>query len=178
MPNAPTGLTTISVTDTTANISWDAVVFSGGITGYEVFRDDVSVGTVTSTNYTDTGLTESSSYEYKIVAKSNNVDSAKSNALTISTIATVIPDPDAPINLTSGVVDSTSIELNWDGVTYTGGISSYDIYENGSVVGNSVTNTYTHTGLTPATTYTYTVIAIGNNGQSSVESISLTETTA
>lgn len=159
-------------------------MIDGGILEYEVFRDGVSIGTRAGTQYADTGLAESTSYEYTVTAKANNGTSSDlSVPLAITTLATTvpIPDPDVPTNLVAGTITSTTIEFTWDEVIYSEGTITYDIYRDGTIV--SVSNvalaSYEDTGLTPGVTYAYKVVAVGSNGQSSVESEELSiETTA
>jgi len=63
---------------------------------------------------------------------------------------------------TSGATD-TSMVVSWAGVT---GASGYNVYRNGSKANASlVTSTsYTDTGLSPATTYSWTVRAVDSGG--------------
>ncbi|MBL3667692.1 PHB depolymerase family esterase [Streptomyces sp. M2CJ-2] len=63
---APTGLTSTGVTDTTVDLSWDAVE---GAEGYTVYRNGAPIGTADSTSYTDTGLAPGSSHTYAVAAR-------------------------------------------------------------------------------------------------------------
>jgi hypothetical protein len=66
--------------------------------------------------------------------------------------------PDAPPNLTATVVSDTQIDLSWDAV---GSAIGYRIERDGSViVPEQVGLTYSDTGLSSGTTYTYNVRAI------------------
>lgn len=56
-PSAPGTPTASSVTDTSVKLSWSAASDDKGVKNYDVLRDGKTVGTVTSTSYTDTGLT-------------------------------------------------------------------------------------------------------------------------
>ena len=67
-PSAPTNLTSSNVTDTTADLSWNASTDNVGVTGYEVFMDGSSIGTVTTTSATVTGLTSQTSYAFTVRA--------------------------------------------------------------------------------------------------------------
>ena len=49
-------------------LAWSAATDNVGVTGYRVFRDGVSVTTVTTTSYSDTGRQPSTTYSYTIAA--------------------------------------------------------------------------------------------------------------
>ena len=82
--------------------------------------------------------------------------------------------PNAPVNLTSSNVTSTSVDLAWNLVLQADG---YNIYQDGAIITSSVTNGYSVTGLTTATTYSYQVSAVGTNGVESALSTALSVTT-
>ena len=63
---APTGLTATPVSSTAIDLSWSAVPTA---TGYDVERDTVVIATdVAATTYSDTGLTASTAYDYRVRA--------------------------------------------------------------------------------------------------------------
>ncbi|MDC8004976.1 GEVED domain-containing protein [Aureisphaera galaxeae] len=67
-PTAPTNLTSSNITDTTVDLSWNASTDNVGVTGYEVFESGSSIGTVTGTGATVTGLTANTSYSFTVRA--------------------------------------------------------------------------------------------------------------
>ncbi|WNI26080.1 glycoside hydrolase family 6 protein [Streptomyces sp. ITFR-16] len=87
-PTAPTGVTATAKTGTSVSLSWTASTDDTGVTGYNVYRDGVQVGSSTTTSYTDTGLSASTAYSYTVKAKdaAGNV-SAASSALSATTSA-------------------------------------------------------------------------------------------
>lgn len=87
-PTAPTGVTATAKTGTSVSLSWTASTDNTGVTGYNVYRDGVQVGSSTTTSYTDTGLSASTAYSYTVKAKdaAGNV-SAASAALSATTSA-------------------------------------------------------------------------------------------
>jgi glucoamylase len=176
VPSAPTGLKVTGTTSSTAALSWTA---SSGATGYKVLRNGTQVGTTTGTTYTDTGLTASTSYTYTVEADNSAGTSAASSSVTATTTAAGTA-PNAPTGLTVGTVTTTTVPLNWTAST-TGGtyaVAGYYILRNGSVVGSTTGTSYTDTGLTPGTTYTYTVKAYDTNGDVSAASTSVSATTS
>ncbi|UFU00370.1 fibronectin type III domain-containing protein [Radiobacillus kanasensis] len=68
--------------------------------------------------------------------------------------------------------------MTWDAVSYDEGISNYEIYRDGVSVGTSATTSYSDSGLTASTTYSYQVKAIGANGKESALSTAVSVTTS
>jgi chitodextrinase len=85
--------------------------------------------------------------------------------------------PTAPTNLTATALSSSQISLSWTASTDNTSIASYDVYRNGSLVGNSLTTSYSDPGLTPSTSYSYTVKAKDPAGNVSAASNTATATT-
>ncbi|WP_179232833.1 discoidin domain-containing protein [Paenibacillus rigui] len=87
-PAAPTGLTATAASSSQIQLSWTASTDNVGVTGYDVYRGAAKVGSVTTTTYTDAGLTASTAYSYTVKAKdaAGNV-SAASNTATATTQA-------------------------------------------------------------------------------------------
>ena len=67
--------------------------------------------------------------------------------------------PSAPTNLVASNPTISTIDLNWDASTDNVGVTSYDIYVNGVNTFNSVTNSFTATGLASNTNFCFTVYA-------------------
>ncbi|MCZ0205104.1 glycoside hydrolase family 18 chitinase [Streptomyces achromogenes] len=68
-PSAPGTPTASSVTDTSVKLSWSAATDDKGVKNYDVLRDGKKVSTVTTTSYTDTGLTAGTDYSYSVQAR-------------------------------------------------------------------------------------------------------------
>ncbi|MFD5817400.1 glycosyl hydrolase family 18 protein [Streptomyces sp. NPDC127038] len=68
-PSAPGTPTTSSVTDTSVKLSWSAATDDKGVKNYDVLRGGTKVATVTTTSYTDTGLTAGNDYSYTVQAR-------------------------------------------------------------------------------------------------------------
>ena len=88
--------------------------------------------------------------------------------------------PTAPSGLTAGQPGSTSVPLSWTAATDNVGVTGYEVYRNhGATPVQTVTGTaYTDTGLTPSTSYSYTVKAVDAAGNRSPASNTATATTA
>lgn len=72
--------------------------------------------------------------------------------------------PDAPQNLVATATGPYSIALTWKAVD---GATRYKIYRDSNLIASYVNNpSYSSEGLTQATTYCYTVVAVNENGES------------
>lgn len=60
---APTGLTATPITSSRIDLAWNV---SSGATGYDVERNSVIVASPTTNSYSDTGLTPSTLYSYRV----------------------------------------------------------------------------------------------------------------
>ena len=122
------------------------------------------------------------------VASTNNPLSVTVNAITTETATfntTVVTDttaPSVPTGLTAAAVSSSQINLSWAASTdNTGGtgVGGYNIYRGTTKVGTATTNSYSDTGLTQSTAYTYTVAAYDKASpvNTSAQSTSVSATT-
>ncbi|WP_406378650.1 glycosyl hydrolase family 18 protein [Streptomyces sp. NBC_00197] len=67
--------------------------------------------------------------------------------------------PSAPGTPTSSAVTDTSVKLSWSAATDDKGVKNYDVLRGGTKVATVTTASYTDTGLTAGTDYSYTVQA-------------------
>jgi glucosylceramidase len=83
----------------------------------------------------------------------------------------------APTNLTSSSTTSSGTTLSWGASSGGSGTITYDIDRNGAQVGTTTGTSYTDTGLSPSTTYSYTVTAKDTAGDTSPASGTVSVTT-
>lgn len=69
--------------------------------------------------------------------------------------------PTAPTGLAGTTISSVSLTFSLNSAA-----TSYNIYRNGSKVASTNSNSYIDSGLSANTTYTYTVTAGNNSGES------------
>ncbi len=86
--------------------------------------------------------------------------------------------PTAPTGLTATEKTTTSVSLTWTASTDNVGVTGYDVYRGSTKVGSPSTTSFTDTGLTPSTAYTYTVRARDAAGNTSTASAPLSVTTS
>lgn len=178
-PTAPT-LSSFGTTQTTTSLLWSGATDNVAVTAYDVYKDGVLLGTTSTTSYAVTGLTASTTYSFTVKAKdaAGNV-SVASNAVSVTTSAIVVDTtaPTAP-TLTASGTTSSSTNLSWSGATDNIGITGYDVYRNGTLLASTTSTTYSVTGLTASTTYSFTVKAKDAAGNVSVDSNSVSVTTS
>jgi glucose/arabinose dehydrogenase len=70
--------------------------------------------------------------------------------------------PTIPSNVTAAAKSSTEIDVAWNASTDASGISAYRVFRDGgaTAVGTVTATAFTDSGLTPATSYSYTVVAV------------------
>ncbi len=178
-PTAPT-LSAAGTTTTATNLSWTAATDNVGVTGYDVYKDGVLLAsTTTATTYAVTGLTASTAYAFTVKAKdaAGNASLA-SNTVTVTTLTPDTTVPTAPTLSASGTT-STATNLSWTAATDNVAVTGYDVYRNGVLLASTTTaTTYSVTGLTAATTYTFTVKAKDAAGNASLASNTVSVTTS
>ena len=170
-PNPPTSVTT-SITNVNTNplevlIQWSAPtnVGSGTLTGFEIVRDGSVVATVgLVSSYTDT-VPSAGTYTYLVRAISTHGTSSDSNTSNITT-----PNPPSAINNLSATVNSdTQVSLTWSSPSNGGSsITGFIVHQDGVQIATPTSTSYTVTGLTPDTSYTFTVYSVNNVGTSLV----------
>jgi uncharacterized protein YxeA len=184
VPNTPSNLTATTVSSSQINLTW--VDNDNAETGFKIERctgmgcsDFVQITTVGAnvTSYSNTGITASTNYNYRVRAYNAVGDSDYSNIA--SAITQDVPAlPATPTNLVATVISKNQINLTWTdnsnnetgfhierckGTTCT----NFTLI---ATVGANVT-TFTNTGLTANTTYRYRIYAYnatGNSGYSNI----------
>ncbi|MGW3354306.1 glycosyl hydrolase family 18 protein [Streptomyces bungoensis] len=73
--------------------------------------------------------------------------------------------PSAPGTPTASNVTDTSVKLDWSAATDDNGVKNYDVLRDGKVVGTVTATSYTDSGLSAGTDYSYTVQARDTAGQ-------------
>lgn len=85
--------------------------------------------------------------------------------------------PSIPTNIVASNITETGATLNWTASTDNVGVTAYDVYRNGSLIGSTGVTSFTVSGLTVVTTYTFTVRAKDAAGNTSVASSGTNVTT-
>jgi chitodextrinase len=176
IPTTPLNLTAVAVSPTQVNLSWTASTDDVRVVGYHVYRNGVLVATVTGTSYSDGDLRPGTSYAYTVDAydKDGNVSPLTPRVIVVTpglnAVGTAGTSSTTPTNVVATPRGPNEVILSWTASTGTGGIAGYDVYVNGMLVGKSATNSYTVTGLFPATNYRFEVVAHDTQGRESPRS--------
>ena len=172
--SAPSGLTATGGTSQVV-IDWTAVsgatsytVYWGNATG--VSSSSTAITSISSDNYTHSGLDNGTTYYYKVAA----IDSVGTVGGLSSEVNAATPLP-APDNLSASGANNT-ITLRWNSVS---GATSYTLYwDNASGIDSndtaitSITNdNYTHSNMDNGSTYYYKVAAVNSSGTGTLSSV-------
>ena len=111
-----------------------------------------------------------------VVRSTDNVDILAVKNGTTLTLADLV-GPTTPAGLAAPTVGLTSIGLTWTASTDNVGVVGYRIFRNTVQVATSATTSYTDTGLTPGTAYSYKVIAYDAANNTSAQSTALAVST-
>ena len=162
-PSAPGSLQGTAVSTSRIDLAWTASTDNVGVTGYRIYRNGAVIGTTTGTSYSDTGLSEYTTYTYRVAAyDAEGNESSQSSPLSATTVDGT--PPSVPSNLQGAAASTSRIDLTWTASTDNAGVTGYRVYRNGSQVGTTAGTGYSDTGLSEATSYTYTIAAYDDEG--------------
>ena len=123
-PSIPSNLTASILTNSSILLTWLPSTDNVGVTGYEIYRNNIRIATTKDTRYTDTGLNANTTYTYTI--RSFDAANNLSNACTPIAITPQHLSPlPVVLNLTSYFnedafsYDSNRSDGNYDGLNYT-----------------------------------------------------------
>jgi chitodextrinase len=177
-PTIPSGLTATAISGTQINLSWTASSDVVGVTGYLIERclgasctSFAQVGNAGSTAYSDTGLTASTAYTYRVraVNAGNNVSDYSATVGSTTSGSGGGGDttpPSAPSGLTATANSSSQITLTWSAATDNVGVTGYLLERcqgasctSFGQIATPSTTSYSDTGLSASTAYSYRVRA-------------------
>jgi chitodextrinase len=164
-PAPPTGLTA-NAGDAEVTLTWAANA-EPDIAGYVVRRDGVDVATVTTPGYVDTGLTNGTTYAWTVIAVGTDGD--RSLPSSAATATPVSPDaPATPVGVVTTPGDG-QVLLSW---TANGepDLATYRVLRNGVEIATVTGTTHTDLSLVNDVTYSYSVVAVDDDGNRSAPS--------
>lgn len=176
----PADVTTTAVSTSQLNLTW--VDISSYETGYSIERQlegerfvPIAVMPANTQAYSDSGLTPGTFYTYRLKAVGNgstiydSAFSAEVSARTHYEVIVIPVTPGTPTGLTAAAVSSSQISLTWNdqsanetGYRIERKTGAADFVQVSIIAPDS--KAFTDSGLMPATTYTYRVQAVGNQG--------------
>ncbi len=171
-PTVPTNVSAVAASATQINLTWTASTDNVAVTEYRIERCQgascttfAQIANPAVTNYSDTPLSDITTYRYRIRA-----GDAGGNLSAYSAIANATtPDgtaPTTPTNLVGNATSPTQVNLSWTASTDNVAVTGYIIQRctgagcsNFAQVGTSVNPSFSNTSLTNVTTYRYRVRA-------------------
>ncbi len=185
LPTVPGGLAGTGTSSSSIALTWSASTDNVGVTRYDIYRGTTLAGSSANTSFTNTGLSASTSYSYRVRAcdAAGNC-SAQSTAVNVSTTAsgggggggdTLLPT--VPAGLSGTATSGTSIALTWNAASDNVGVTRYDVYRDGNLAGSNAATNFNSTGLTAATPYSFRVRACDAAGNCSAQSAAVSVTT-
>jgi fibronectin type 3 domain-containing protein len=172
-PAAPTGLTAQVMSATQIDLRWTDN--SSNETGFRVRRSTAGTFAVIATlpagatSYSSTGLAADTTYSYQVAAYNGAGESAFDTATAKTSAAPAAPPP-APSQLKATAVSATAVRLEWKDNAQ--GQAGFVIERHSGSAYAVVTTlvpgviTWTNTGLSGGTSYTYRAKARNNSGDS------------
>ena len=141
---------------------------------------DNGVGTVTGGTSAVVAPVTTTTYTLTAV----NASGSATAQTTVSVAQPDVTPPSVPASLVASAISSSQITLSWASSTdpnvpgqVTSGVAGYQVFRNGNAIATTTATSYTDTGLTASTTYSYTVSAIDAAGNVSAPSASASATT-
>ena len=181
-PTVPAGVSAQAISSSQINLSWTASTDNIGVTGYRIYRNGALIGASAITSYSNTGLSASTAYTYRVSAydAAGNV-SSQSSSISATTLSGGgggdTQAPTVPAGISWQAISTSEIILSWTASTDNVGVTGYSIYRDGTLIVTSATNSYSDSGLSASTTYTYSVSAYDAAGNASSQSSSASATT-
>lgn len=180
-PSVPTNLTATTLSSSQINLSWTSSIDNVGVTSYKVYRGGSLVETRTTTTFGNSGLSASTSYSYTVAA-CDAAGNCSAQSSSVSATTSAAPDtqaPTAPTGLTATAVSSSQISLSWTSSIDAVGVTAYKVYRDSALLTTLANVTsYSDTGLTASTSYTYKVSGCDAAGNCSSQSTSISATTS
>lgn len=181
VPASPSGLSAVAFGSTQINVNWNDN--ANNETGFELERstDGVTFAKITdlganTASYSNTGLTASTRYWYRVRAKNGGGNSGYSNVADATTQAPPVTIPRLPSGLAATATSSSQINLSWtDNANDEAGFElerSTDGVNFGKIqdlVAN--TTSFSNTGLNASAKYYYRIRAVNSAGPSPYSNI-------
>ena len=150
-PTAP-GNVVAAVSGASIIISWDASMDNVGVTGYDIYRDSILIGSTTGeTTYTVMDTEAGTEYNFMVRARDEAGNVSEASEAAFYMILMERP------SITGAITGETDVMISWTEVPWA---KEYELSVNGEVINVGNVTTYFHTPILPNTLYEYKVRAI------------------
>lgn len=178
-PAMPTSLAATSITQSSVTLAWTRSTDNVGVASYSVYKNSKYVASSYTTAYTVNGLLANTRYSFCVKAKDAAGNySLASNIIYVTTLPKDAAAPSAPSGLNASSVTSSSLKLAWNASTDNVGVVGYLVYKNGVNVASVSGTSYSASGLTASTAYSFYVKAKDAAGNLSAASSAISVKTA
>lgn len=163
-PSAPANLVA-TAGDAQVALDWAQNHHAEGVVKYNVYRDGAEVGETASSSYTDTGVTNDTTYAYTVTATDSAGNEGPATAVSATPRAAADTTAPAPPTALGAKAGDGKVDLTWTASTSTD-VASYTVHRDGLALPSqsSDVTTFTDSGLNNGTAYTYTVTATDGAG--------------
>ncbi|MDB6092976.1 MAG: hypothetical protein JWM32_538 [Verrucomicrobia bacterium] len=155
-PSTPAGLVAENLGPTGLTLGWSAAADNVGVTGYEVFRGEISLGLVATRVLAVTGLAADTPYTFKVRACDASANWSNFSALLKIRTTKRTEELEVPSGLRASEVTGTTFNLSWSPVTKPAA-PIYEVFQNGISLGTTSQPSWSVTGLFPGARYGMTV---------------------
>ena len=160
-PATPTNLKAEALTESTIQLTWDAVE---GAKVYNVYQGIVKLLSVSETTHIATSLQAGREYCFTVTAVNDGGESAESEKACATTLVEEgVEKPATPQNFTIKALVKNELQLSWDAVD---GATEYNIYEGEDLLGTVTVTVVDMTDLETGEEYCFSVTAINDGGES------------
>jgi chitodextrinase len=177
-PTTPTNVTLSNITLTTLDISWTASTDNIGVTGYNIYINNVLTAQTTNTSISIENLKTNTTYAFTVEAKDIiNNKSVKSTTVNGKTLQDT-QAPTVPANIIISNASDSSLKVSWSISSDNNAIAGYEVYVDGNLNASTTELFYTITGLNASTTYAIQVLAKDIDNNKSAKSSTINGTTS
>jgi chitodextrinase len=182
-PATPTGVTA-TAGDASVSLDWTSNTETD-LAGYNVYQSTdnttftkVNTSLITTKPYSITGLTNGTTYYFTVSSVDTSGNESTQSTSVSSTPTVGDTTPPGEVTALSETHTDTTVDLTWTNPTDTD-FSHSKVYRDGVLVGNNITTaSFSDSGLTAGTDYTYKVTTVDTSGNESTGTSLLVTTTS
>src|SRR5213592_1023495 len=160
-----------------------SIIGSLTVSQVEFYRDGNLIGSDSASPYSVSwNTTSTNNGSHTLTAVATDILGVRWDSAPVTVTVSNGPPPDTtppsvPTGLTASAVSSSQINLSWAASSDLVGVTGYRVYRGGTQIATTTTTSFTNTGLSPSTTYSYAVAAFDAAGNLSAQSSPASATT-